>query len=234
MVDLTLRSAGSPLTNDQVDDNFRNLNKAANSFAVLDKDLTAPPGSPSVGDSYLVAAGATGAWSGQSGKYAEYFDGAWEFLTIASCFLYVADEDKLYVINSSGAISTTAVQAYDAYTAKLNLEQRYSGAAKGIRETLGNQSSSITWHMSQGYYGFTATLTGNAAINNPTNKPSMSTGDILSGLITLTQDGTGSRVPSWGSDFKNTPTLSTTANAVDHIPFVYDGTYFILGAKVAI
>jgi hypothetical protein len=31
--------------------------------SVLDKDLTAPPGSPTLGAAYIVAAGATGAWS---------------------------------------------------------------------------------------------------------------------------------------------------------------------------
>ena len=35
---------------------------------VLDKDLSAPPGSPTAGDRYIVGAGPTGAWSGQAGN----------------------------------------------------------------------------------------------------------------------------------------------------------------------
>jgi hypothetical protein len=41
--------------------------------------LTAPPGSPSEGQRWIVAAAATGVWSGQSGKIAAWQDGAWAF-----------------------------------------------------------------------------------------------------------------------------------------------------------
>lgn len=34
-------------------------------LAVIDRDLAAPPGAPGEGDRYIVAAGATGDWSGQ-------------------------------------------------------------------------------------------------------------------------------------------------------------------------
>ena len=44
-----------------------------------------------------------------------------------------------------------------------------------------------------------------------------------SGTIVLTQDGTGSRTASWGSQFLwaggTAPTLSTAANAVDRIDY---------------
>lgn len=47
--------------------------------------LTAPPGSPSDGATYIVPAGATGAWSGQTGKIARWSarttPTAWEFIT---------------------------------------------------------------------------------------------------------------------------------------------------------
>lgn len=41
--------------------------------------LAAPPGSPSEGQRWIVAAAATGAWAGQSGKIAAWQDGAWAF-----------------------------------------------------------------------------------------------------------------------------------------------------------
>ena len=44
-------------------------------LAVLDRDLTAPPGSPVEGDRYRVAAGATGAWVGQASKIAAWHAG---------------------------------------------------------------------------------------------------------------------------------------------------------------
>lgn len=50
---------------------------------VLDRDLAAPPVSPTNGAAYIVASGATGAWSGQAGKVAIYRStlAAWEFYT---------------------------------------------------------------------------------------------------------------------------------------------------------
>ena len=69
---------------------------------VLDKDLSSPPGSPSDGARYVVAASPTGAWAGQAGKIAAYQDGAWAFYAPREGWLaWVGDEDKLYVWNGS-------------------------------------------------------------------------------------------------------------------------------------
>ena len=69
---------------------------------VIDKDLTAPPGSPSEGDIYIVGGSATGDWSGQDDDLAIYQDGAWVFITPLNGFItFVADESTLYVFNSS-------------------------------------------------------------------------------------------------------------------------------------
>lgn len=61
---------------------------------------------------------------------------------------------------------------------------------------------------------FTVTLGGNRTLANPTN---LNAGQ--SGVIFITQDGTGGRTLAYGTywDFPNAtaPTLTTTANAVD-------------------
>ena len=63
---------------------------------------------------------------------------------------------------------------------------------------------------------FSTTLTGNVTFANPSN---ISAGQ--SGVLIVTQDGTGSRTAAFGSywDFSDgtAPTLSTGANAVDVI-----------------
>ena len=63
---------------------------------------------------------------------------------------------------------------------------------------------------------FSTTLTGNVTFANPSN---ISAGQ--SGVLVVTQDGTGSRTAAFGSywDFSDgtAPTLSTGANAVDVI-----------------
>lgn len=46
-------------------------------LAVLDADRAAPPAAPADGDRHIVAAGATGAWSGWDGSVAYRVDGAW-------------------------------------------------------------------------------------------------------------------------------------------------------------
>ena len=71
---------------------------------------------------------------------------------------------------------------------------------------------------------FSVTLAGNRTLANPTN---LTAGQ--SGVIFITQDGTGSRTLAYGTswDFPNAtaPTLTTTANAVDVLVYtVRSGT----------
>jgi len=77
--------------------------------------------------------------------------------------------------------------------------------------------ATITPDFSQGN-NFSVTLGGNRTFANPTN---MTVGQ--SGVIYITQDGTGSRTLSWGAYYKfpsaTAPTLTTTASAVDAVFF---------------
>ena len=70
------------------------------------------------------------------------------------------------------------------------------------------------------------TLGGNRTLSNPTN---MQTGATY--LWIIVQDGTGGRTLAYGNKFKfpggGEPVLSTTANAVDLLSAVYDGTNFL-------
>jgi hypothetical protein len=103
----------------------------------IDRDLAAPPASPVDGDTYLVAAGASGDWAGQSGKIAYRIDGAWRFYApFAGLVAYVIDESKLLVYDGAAwddffslitalqnlsllGIGTTA-DAQNPFSAKLN------------------------------------------------------------------------------------------------------------------
>jgi len=74
-------------------------------LAVLDRDLTAPPGGEGDGDRYLVASTATGDWAGEDGKIAAYQDGAWAFYAPKEgWFLWIADEDIFLVYNGASWI----------------------------------------------------------------------------------------------------------------------------------
>lgn len=71
--------------------------------AVLDRTGT-PPGSPSLGDAYLVIATATGDFAGQEDDIAVYTAQGWLFQTAAvGQILYVRDEDAYYHWNEAGA-----------------------------------------------------------------------------------------------------------------------------------
>jgi len=66
---------------------------------------------------------------------------------------------------------------------------------------------------------FSVTLAHNAVFENPSNDTAGQSGSIF-----ITQDGTGSRTASWGTDWEfaggTAPTLTTTAAASDRIDYV--------------
>src|SRR3989304_9776275 len=94
-------------------------------LAVLDRDLAAPPGSPTQGARYLVAADPTGAWAGHADHIAAWLDGAWPFfIPGAGWVAWVVDEAALLAWNGSAWID-----ALSAVSAIQNL------ALLGIRTT---------------------------------------------------------------------------------------------------
>ena len=71
-------------------------------LAVLDRDLTAPPGSPADGARYIVGPSPTGAWSGHAGNIAAYQDGAWMFYApVEGWIAWIGDEDVAVVWDGS-------------------------------------------------------------------------------------------------------------------------------------
>jgi hypothetical protein len=81
--------------------------------AVADKDLTAAPGSPSDGDCYIVASGATGDWASQDGKLAFYdsTNAEWVFYSpVEGLRVWLQDEDCFYQY-----AGTAWVQKIDPY-----------------------------------------------------------------------------------------------------------------------
>ena len=76
---------------------------------VLDRDLAAPPASPADGDRWIVAAGATGAWTGEDGSLAAWQDGAWAFHAPRPGWLaWIADEGRLVSWDGTGWIDAAA------------------------------------------------------------------------------------------------------------------------------
>jgi hypothetical protein len=69
---------------------------------VKDKDLTAPPGSPSNGDAYIVKATGTGAWAGHDKEVAVWLDSAWVFYVPKERWhVWIDDENAMYFFDGS-------------------------------------------------------------------------------------------------------------------------------------
>lgn len=89
------------------------------------------------------------------------------------------------------------------------------------RQTL-TDAASISWNVANGVTA-TVTLGGNRTLANPTNLR-----DGASYALIVKQDATGSRTLAYGTAFKwpsgAAPVLSTAANAIDLLTFIYDGT----------
>ena len=140
--------------------------------------------------------------------------------------VYVNDENRLYVKESTGLVSTqlnissaigTTIQAFDADTAKTDTAQTFTAAQRGTIGTL-TDGATITPDFATAN-NFTVTLAGNRTIANPTNLTAGQAGSIF-----IVQDGTGSRTAAWGSywDFAGgtAPTLTTFASSVDRVDYV--------------
>jgi hypothetical protein len=116
---------------------------------------------------------------------------------------------------TSGAIGTT-VQAFDADTAKTDVAQSFTAAQRGTVVAL-TDGATITPDFAAGN-NFSVTLGGSRTLANPTN---LTAGQ--SGVIVVTQDGTGGRTLAFGGNWKfpggTAPTLTTTAAAVDVIAY---------------
>lgn len=89
---------------DQISANFLKIG-ALMQIRVLDRDLSAPPGSPVEGGCYIVASGASGSWAGKENHLAVYRSDipGWEFYEprvgwVAS----IIDEEKLSMYKIGG------------------------------------------------------------------------------------------------------------------------------------
>ena len=112
---------------------------------------------------------------------------------------------------------TSAIQTQmDTKTASTAVNNWTAGQSGEI--TALTSSATITIDMADSN-NFSVTLAHNATFANPSNDTAGQSGSIF-----ITQDGTGSRTASWGTDWEfaggTAPTLTTTAAASDRIDYV--------------
>jgi hypothetical protein len=89
-------------------------------LAVLDRDLSAPPGSPAAGARYIVKPTGTAAFAGHDHEVAHFVDGGWQFLAPQTGWLcYVVDENTFLIFD--GASWARALDAFGGVTDKLGI-----------------------------------------------------------------------------------------------------------------
>lgn len=80
---------------------------------VKSRALATPPTAPAQGDSFLVAATATGAWSTREGLFAAFMDGDWRFIAPREGWrLWVDDEDLLIAFDGTAWQKAAADPAF--------------------------------------------------------------------------------------------------------------------------
>ena len=89
-------SLGESGWNAQMDSNLKRIGRFGFHLSIKDRDLTAPPGSPTAGDTYIPAATATGAWAGKETQVAVWDGAAWVFdVPRTGWVAFIEDEAKL-------------------------------------------------------------------------------------------------------------------------------------------
>lgn len=131
--------------------------------------------------------------------------------------------------NLSDLASTTTART-NLGAAALAVAQTFTAAQRGTVSAL-TDGATITPDFAVAN-NFSVTLGGNRTLANPTN---LTAGQ--SGIITITQDATGSRTLAYGSYWKfaggTAPTLTTTASAVDVLTYYVESSTRITAKLVA-
>ena len=139
-----------------------------------------------------------------------------------------ASATELNVLDGIPATLTSTELGYsDGVTSAIQTQIDTKTASTAVNNWTAGQSGEITALTSAATItidmadsnNFSVTLAHNATFANPSNDTAGQSGSIF-----ITQDGTGSRTASWGTDWEfaggTAPTLTTTASASDRIDYV--------------
>jgi hypothetical protein len=173
---------------------------------VADKDLSTPPGSPALGDRYIVGSSPSGAWASKTNQVAVYDGVAWRFAVPREGWtLYVQDEDRHYYYTGS---------AWQVLVIREHVHVKTALTA----------SSTTTLNAALGG-DFTLSMTTSVSTLTISN---VMAGDVTRLSVRIQQDATGGRTLTWPASFKweggAAQSISSAANAVDLLEIVsYDG-----------
>jgi len=134
----------------------------------------------------------------------------------------LAGTDRV-ITNDAGTMVQVALTDFDTYFdgslsfPALTTANTFSATQSGSITAL-SDGANISVNLAANNH-FSVTLAGNRTLDNPTNIVAGTSGSFF-----ITQDGTGSRTLSYGSQYDfaggTAPTLTTTAAAVDRIDYI--------------
>lgn len=131
------------------------------------------------------------------------------------------DTEKLAKASNLSDVANAATARSNLGAAALASAQSFTAAQRGSITAL-TDAATITPDFAAAN-NFSLTIGGNRTLANPTN---LTAGQ--SGVIVITQDGTGSRTLAYGSYFKfasgTAPSLTTTASAVDVLAYYVESS----------
>lgn len=163
--------------------------------SVFDRDLTAPPGSPTTGDRYIVAAGATGAWATHDNKIAEWDGAAWVFTTPNEGYSVRVEDENLQLVHNG--------TAWVGLGAGVVIDDLVSGTNYALTATTTKRGMMLQAAVDANITDSTGGTAGNglAAMTNTDTLTDSTTGaadDTVDNVSTATTgvDGTGSNAAS--------------------------------------
>ena len=140
-------------------------------LSVVSRSVTTPPVSPSEGDRYLIAGGASGDWSGKSGLLSCFVDGGWLYFTPQTGWVCWIEDEALLLVKHDEAWRGVTPDALQ------NLERLGLGAtADGSNPLLARLNAAL----------FTALETGSGGSGDLRFKLNKeASGDVLSLLLQI-------------------------------------------------
>lgn len=194
--------------------------------AIQDRDLATPPASAVEGHLYLVAASATGAWAGEDGNLAQYFNGTWSFYDpVIGWAVWVIDEGIRILWDGSA----WQIVSFASSLAFPNLSDGFSLSGQGGKIPVVNSSATAFTpadrpYLVAGFYPGTPGASATLVLH------------VFTDTATLPADMTSSRgyaktAPSAQDDFDITKNGSTVATL--RFPSSTQAATFICSAAVS-